>query len=77
MDTQQQALSAVIREALAERGITSLRAAADATTLGKDAIRRRYEGITPWTYPDVDKVCTFLELPASELKARAEQRVAA
>ena len=76
MDTQR-TLSAVIREALAERGITTLRAAADATGIDKDAIRRRYHGITPWTYPDdIEKVATYLELPASELVARAEGRAA-
>lgn len=74
---QQHTLSVVIREALAERGITSLRAAAEATGLDKDAIARRYRGDTPWTYPDdIEKVATFLELPASELVARAERGAA-
>lgn len=77
MDTTQHTLSAVIREALAERGITTLRAAADATSLSKDAIKRRYDGVTPWTYPDdIEKVAAFLELPASELVARVEGRAA-
>jgi hypothetical protein len=78
MDTPQQALSAVIREALAERGVVTLRAAADATSLSKDAIKRRYDGKVAWTYPDdIAQVCKFLELPASELVARAEKRRAA
>jgi hypothetical protein len=73
----QHTLSAVIREALAERGITTLRAAADATGLDKDAISRRYRGITPWAYPDdIEPVCAFLGITASELVARAEGRAA-
>lgn len=67
----QHTLSAVIREALSERGITSLRAASDATGIKKDAIARRYRGEVAWTYPDdIEKVCAFLEIPASELVAR-------
>ena len=73
MDNQPHTLSDVIREALAERGVTSLRAAADATGLDKDAIARRYRGEVAWTYPDdIEKVCAFLEIPASDLVARVE-----
>jgi len=73
----QHTLSAVIRKALSERGINSLRAAADATGIPKDAIARRYRGTTPWTYPDdIEKVAAYLELPASELVARAERGAA-
>jgi hypothetical protein len=75
MDTQQ-ALNAVIRGALASRGIKTYRATSDAVGIGKDALGRRYRGETPWTLPDLEAVATFLELPASELKAQAERRAA-
>lgn len=72
-------LSVVIRAALADRGVNSLRDAAEALrdndgrpTLSKDALRRRYEGITPWTVPDVELVAAYLGITASELYARTE-----
>lgn len=65
-------LTQVIQKALADHGVVSLRAAADATGITKDAIKRRYDGETPWTIPDLDKVADFLGVPASTLKALAE-----
>ena len=73
---KQHTLSVVIREALSERGVTSLRAAANATGIDKDAIARRYRGDTDWTWPDLDMVTTFLGIQISELTARAEKRAA-
>lgn len=70
---KQHTLSVVIREALSEQGITTLRAAADATGIDKDAIARRYRGETNWTWPDLDKVATFLGIEVSDLNLRVER----
>lgn len=75
METQH-TLSAVIREALADRDITTLRAAAEATGLDKDAIARRYRGEVAWTWPDLDKIATFLGCEISDIATRAEERAA-
>ena len=69
-------LNVVIRAALAEHGITSLRATEDAIGIGKDAINRRYKGETAWTLPDLEKVAAVLGIPASELVALTEDDAA-
>lgn len=66
-------LNVAIRGTLAERGITTLREAADATGLDKDKIARRYRGEVAWTFPDLEKVAAAVGLTVSELTARAER----
>lgn len=63
-------LNKVIQDALAARGITTLRDTAAAVNLSKDAIKRRYDGEVSWTIPDLDKVAAFLDVDPDVLIAR-------
>lgn len=67
-------LTVVVREGLAEKGATSLRAQASLTGLSKDKIRSRLKGKTNWTLPDLERVAAAFDVTVDQLVAEARKR---